>query len=380
MAKRGHRIVLLTPTLGDSESALTPEELAKRIATHAWAKPLVLSCRPVPHRLLGLVRRGRLPRTASKVITLYQMLVHGGVNEDWVKASRYHWEVLASNLHPDVVWATFGHSSNLVLGKRLARFSGCRWVADIKDNLDVFIPRALHPVLRRRLSGCSAVTANATSHAAIAKRFFRSDCSVVYSGVSKELLAAEAEYCEPDIFRVLLVGSVYRSATLEEFLSTLGRWRSSLPPAKAAKVELHYAGADQEQALSCGRAAGVEGILKPHGYLPLDRLAALGKSAALNCYIWADFTYHHKLLELLSLGVPVLAYPGESPEARAIATEVDVELLVPPTPSALVDTVETIYGRWRSGARPRVSPKIALLSWNVQAEKLEMALGRALVN
>jgi hypothetical protein len=39
-----------------------------------------------------------------------------------------------------------------------------------------------------------------------------------------------------------------------------------------------------------------------------------------------------------------------------------------------------IYGRWRSGARPRVSPKIALLSWNAQAEKLEMALGRALVN
>jgi len=377
LARRGHRIVLLTPTLRHDESGRGAGDLSRVIDAHGWQQPLSLAYRPVSRRSLDLLRSGRLPGPASKLVTLYHLLVHGGVHEDWVEASRPSWGAITARLRPDVVWTTFGHTSNLLLGKKLARLAGCKWVADIKDNLDVFVPRAVRPALRRRLSGCAAVTSNAHKHAQVAERFFRRPCVVVESGVSKELLATVAAPSDPDVFGVLLVGSVYRDDTCLEFLTAVGDWWRAQQGPTAPRVELHYAGADEARVLRLATVAGVDRLLKPHGYLPLDRLAAVGKAAAVNCYIWAGFGFHHKLLELLSLGVPVLAYAGESAESKTLAADLDGELHAPTTPGALTEAIGGIYARWRAGDRPSLSPRLGGLSWEAQAEKLEAVLEEA---
>ena len=54
---------------------------------------------------------------------------------------------------------------------------------------------------------------------------------------------------------------------------------------------------------------------------PIEELARRAAQSFANCYLWAPFGFHHKLLELLVAGRPVLAFPGEHAESRELAAQ-----------------------------------------------------------
>lgn len=321
MAQRGHRIVLLTgaPPNG-TELDDHDADLSARLEAHDWSQPMVLPISPLPGRFLQALRAGRVPSLPRRAMTAWQFIVHGGVFPDWTRAANPVASQLATLFSPHLVWATFGNTSNLTLGQTLAREAKCAWVVDAKDNWIAFVPRGLRRLMAFKLRDASGLTSNAEHHLRIARKWFRqSKTEVIYSGVVDAFYAARQEPKKPGLeTKILLVGGTYSKVVLGQFIAAFGQWREGLVDGN--NVRLHYAGSDAERVQTAVDSAGLSDIAVVNRQLPLPDLAIEVRSAAAVCYLWAPFTFHHKLLELLILGVPVISYPGEHPESLRLAS------------------------------------------------------------
>src|SRR5690606_14206852 len=120
-----------------------------------------------------------------------------------------------------------------------------------------------------------------------------------------------------------LTGSTYSAPVLHRYLAALKGWRSSLPPADQARLQFRYAGSDHRRVAVAVAAAGLADISTIESQLPLDVLAQCARQAVATSYLWAPFGFHHKLLELLVAGAPVLAFPGEHGESVQLAEHSD---------------------------------------------------------
>ena len=322
MAQRGHQVVLLTgaPPNGTIVNA-SHGNLALQLDAHDWSKPMVLSVTPLPDRLLRAMRAGLLPALLRKVMTAWQFIVHGGVFPDWTRAAKPIVSQLATMFAPDLVWATFGNTSNLILGQSLAGQAKCPWVMDVKDSWIAFVPRGLRRLMAFRCRDANGLTSNAEYHLQIARKWFRQPrTAVIYSGVVDAFYAARQEPKQTSQeTTILLVGSTYSQVVLAQFVAAFKLWRDGL--ADGSTMRLHYAGSDDERVLAMLQAAGLSDISEVYKQLPLPELARLVRNAAAVCYLWAPFTFHHKLLELLVVGAPVISYPGEHVESLRLASE-----------------------------------------------------------
>lgn len=117
---------------------------------------------------------------------------------------------------------------------------------------------------------------------------------------------------------------------MHRFLEGVRRWLQAMPESNRREVVFGYAGSDSETVKEACRVVGLGSQCRTdiRGYLPLRKLAALCSTSTVNCYLWLPTTFHHKLLELLACGRPVLAFPGEHPEARFLAKTLEGELFV----------------------------------------------------
>jgi hypothetical protein len=186
MARRGHEVILLTgasPTIAASPQRAV--EISKMLAGHDWSKPFVLEVVPSAMWSVDVVRRNAVPAIVRKALTAWSFVVRGGVFADWTRPAYAIAKELTEVFRPDLVWATFGNTSNLALAQRVAQYSKCAWVADIKDSWSAFIPAALRSFMAWRFRNAAGVTANAQHHLQVAARWlhFRRSC-VVYSGVA----------------------------------------------------------------------------------------------------------------------------------------------------------------------------------------------------
>ena len=128
------------------------------------------------------------------------------------------------------------------------------------------------------------------------------------------MIAPASSVADIETFRVVLIGGLYDEEHVRGFLAALGAWLGTLDPADREQVELVYAGASRDLLEAELAARPLHCRTRINGYLPLDDLGQLCRSAALNAYIWSPGTFHHKLLELLACRRPVLCFPGERPE------------------------------------------------------------------
>lgn len=371
----GHEVVLLTMALPDVvETAVT--EIHETIPSKlARAAPLRLELvTPVTFGVLNVIRQNRVPSTLRRAITVWMFLRHGGPFPDWSIAAWPHICRLAVEFQPQLVWATFGNTSNLELARRLADLAECPWVIDVKDNWNAFIPSGLRSLMAHRFQSATAITANSHHHLSQVKDiYFRQPSKVIYSGVSPEFFASR----DSRIHRknqnrnsFVLVGSTYGHTHLKAFLLGLRDWLEAGNHELRSNFEFVYVGSDQarvaqeldEIALPCKILC-----LKQKG---LSELCDLLGTAFATSYLWAEFGFHHKLLELLTIGLPVLAYPGEHDESHKIAASSSTPFYVCTNRTDLHSSLSKCWSERHQGFRKILAEDTAAWRWEDFAVEL----------
>jgi len=376
LTRRGHRVLLLTHPRERSNAVATPAEVERLLMSHDWRTPFHFSSPPIFNWRDAAARSPELPRALRRALIFCNMTLRGGLNDDWVQGARPYWPVIKRAFRPDLVWGIFGDLSSLRAAQLLARHLGVPWAADFKDHFEVFVHPAARRIVASRYADAAGFSSNSRFHASVAARFFHMPHAVIYSGVAPAMIAASSATVDAEVFRIVVVGSLYDGDRLRRFLAALGAWLQTLDPADLDHVELTYAGSDRckiEPQLSAQPLPCRTRLLDQ---LPLDDLGRLCHSAALNAYIWSPRTFHHKLLELLACRRPVVSFPGELEESVELAAEFDGDLRVCGSEAVLQETFSSIWSNWRSGEAARsIAPlNVEGLTWDAMAGKLEAFL------
>lgn len=372
LAKRGHRVVQVCEWREGAEPAPETHQLALLLQAHDWAEPLLLPIRPQSHRLLNRIRSARTPFMLRKGLVLWSYLRSSGMFTDFSSAVTPYLGALAQEFKPQVTWGLFGNTDCWLIAQRLSRMADCPWIADMKDSWEVFMRRPLRKVIARRFKDMAGCTANAEFNARVLEAWFPPKPAVVYSGVASCFHASAPGEQDAGVFRLTLTGSVHDVDGLQRFVGALMEWLRDLARSMdngTTGVEIVYAGADSAKIASALRPVEDLARVQVKGYLPLTELAALCRSATVNAYIWNRQTFHHKLLELLSCGRPVIAFPGETNESRRLAEASGGVLVCPANEDELVHVLRRISDEETVAARPGNGQD--LFSWGAQAERLE---------
>lgn len=366
LARRGHRVVLLSAA-GES----TECERGEHLQAHDWSRPYVLTPEvweqfPADHAGSAALR---------KASTALRLVMSGGHQHRWVAGAVAAMVALRDRFCPEAIWATYGKMEAAIAAKRIARALGKPWVLDLKDSWELFVPGVLRRIMAWRIRGWTAMTANSEFNRELARVWHGADATVVYSGIDAAFFDAPGDP-DPSTFDLVLVGGLYSVGRLEALLAGLGTWVATLPAQEAMRVRLTYLGNDQarfEQATV--PLHGCLAIRNP-GFVPVGEMAALCRNAAMNLYIAFDM-FHHKLLELLASGRPLLAFPLETEESRRLARDVGGDLIEPADAAGVARALDAAYHAWRSGAGLPVRPPSRTYSWQAQTRLLEEVLRRA---
>jgi len=170
-----------------------------------------------------------------------------------------------------------------------------------------------------------------------------------------------------------LTGGLYEERVLEQFLRAVAGWSRIREGCPCWEIELIYAGADG------GRFRRYAGLVNEscrvtvNDYLTLEDFARLCRGASLNAYLGNPRAFHHKLMELLASGRPVLAFPGESDESMKLARDVGGDLVVA---QCIEEIHEALNRVARNGGRRGSSVDLVRrhYSWDAQAVHLERCL------
>lgn len=368
LATLGNRVVLLCA--GDQVQSDRVDVLVRG---HEWQEPLVIALPDASEPDKSSIHLLRKARTAL------DLLRFGGRRLNWLKQATDRITDDISAFRPDIVWCTFGLLESVFAAKRIAVKFGCPWVLDVKDNWELYVPRGLRGLMNWRIKGWSAISANAMLTSAMAAKWQRSSSTVVYSGVDSGFYPThEVLRARSTEFVINLIGSIYLPKRLAEFFDGIRFWLDRVPSEERAKVTIRYIGNDSELVKHTAMQHLPRTNLEVEGYVPIAQMAQLCKSAAINAYIAFSATFHHKLLELLATGRPVVAYPSESKESIDLAASFAGNLIVTESPEALSQVISEIYGRWQTGDSTVSAPSDRAFSWPSQAQLLEHVLLNAI--
>lgn len=367
LATLGHRVVLLTATRGG-----TPKTTL--YAHHDWCTPCVLPCAAA--RLAPVVHAIRLPLLMRRAGTAVNLLCFGGCAHAWGRAAVTTALRVAPQFSPDVVWATFGRLEAVFAAKRIARALRCRWVLDVKDNCELYVPRGLHSAIAARIRGFACISVNAELTREVTGRWLNTDSTVIYSGVDPSFFA-RAPSRSTEYFTINLVGGIYFQDLLIAFLAGVSEWLAGLSVERRARVRIAYLGSQGELVRDTARVHAPGTQLDLPGYVAVGEMAQRCQSAAVNVYLHHPGTFHHKLPELLSCGRPVMAFPTEFAESLRLAAGTPGQLLTPATPAAVARELRRISVPFFTyGVLPEYdSASLAqFFSWATQGSRLEKML------
>jgi glycosyltransferase involved in cell wall biosynthesis len=368
MAALGHKVVLLTA----SQEARDPDRITS-LATHDWANVFILACGPLDR---GRVKHVRSPGLLRKGLTAWRMLRHGGNDWRWSVDAVQVAKQLSEYFAPDVIWSTFGMMEAVIAAKRIAARAHRPWVLDIKDNWELYVPRGLRRLMAWRTRGWVAITANSRFTAEKALIWQRAAARVVYSGVDETFLERRPSLeAEASRFWINVVGGIYFTDQLEALLAGIESWASSLAPEMRSRAAVRYLGGDGKlfDEVATRRLLAIQ--FEVCGYVPLKQMASLCQTAALNSYVAHAGGFHHKLLELLACGRPVLACPAEDEEARDLASKASAELFEAAEPPQIAAVLEKVHQVWlRAPTQLSSAETFHRCSWAQQAKALEQTL------
>jgi glycosyltransferase involved in cell wall biosynthesis len=318
LVRQGHRLVLLTESLHRTDPPPNSETLPAMLAAHDWSTPFQLAVPPRPSPILEALRSGRMPAPLRVAVIAYQYLVRGGMFTDWRDASERYWQPLASGFQPDVVWGVFGNTDAWAIAQGIARQARCPWVRDIKDQWTQFIPASFQKPVAARYADAAATTGLSRANLDDASGAFPGAAIVVYSGVPAAAALSPATLPETP-FRVTLVGTVYDKQGLTSVAEGLRQFIAGLD---RDAVRVSHVGTEVEVVRAAFATAKVP--VEILGQLPFADYWRVIAASHVNVYLrsTAQGWWHHKIVELLAVGRPILCCPGEIDEARTLAASV----------------------------------------------------------
>jgi len=339
------------------------------LATHDWAQPLLLAVPPINRAVNRAIRNLSTPDLIRKFLIATEFLRHNGSFFDWTSATSMYWKAIAEDFRPDVTWGTFGDSDTLHIAREIARRSSAPWGMDIKDAWHSFVPAGLRRLLARRFADADFLTTNSLFTKTDSEQWFSHDAHTIYSGAPAAAFEGEETVAERTI---VMMGSIYSSTAFAEFAQGLANWlrnRTSNEP-----VRFVYAGVSEELVKEYTDLAGLCEV-ETHRHLGLEDLMALCRSAMVNCYIVSRRGFHHKVIELLCCGRPVLSYPGEKDEELELARSVGADFSSCESISDIEAALQRSEDRLEE---PRYTDAgLRTFSWEMQGLVVEDVLTRA---
>lgn len=347
LARLGHRCVLICPPV----EGQTPRHTGP-MGKHDWSKPYVAEVDDP-----AVPEQGRL-RTA------WSLFRDGGRRAGFRGNVIARGREIARDLRPDIGWSTFGTLEGVVALRHLAREIGFPWLFDVKDNADLYIPKAMHRPLAWRLKGFGAVQANSRLHADAADRWLGQSAEVVHSGVDPCFFADQSD---PHDRYVTLVGSLYRRDVVDAFVKAVAAHNSTT----STPLRIVHLGTQGAWIAESGAAHGVE--TEAPGYVLPAEMARICQGAMANGYIFLGRTFHHKLFELLACRRPVIAFGGELAESIAAAADLHAPLYAPVSPEQVATMLAEIDS---PGYAINSALPAQFYTWPQQAAMVDAAMRR----
>jgi hypothetical protein len=354
----GHEVILLTEVL-EGQPSVTPA-----IGSHDFSTPLYLATTPTGHPYISALRKRTLPWGLRQAVVIWHYLKYKGVFTDWRSGTQAILPTIAEQFKPDLVWASFGNTDCWNIAKDLAHLSGCPWIADLKDLWSNFIPRPLQKHLSHHFNDCAAITTFSNFHSKDAEAFFDAVATPIYSGFSKNALMPNSSG-EATKTTISLTGAIYDETALIKLIEGIEIWHTT----KDAELQFVYAGHDMAEVETATAELSKRCKVDIKGYLPLEELREIQRNATANLYIKNDRTFHHKTIEMLSVGRPIICFPGETGEAIEIAHTTGVPLHSCSSPDEIATALEQSLNFTTIDVKK--STGILGLTWQAQAKKLE---------
>jgi len=369
MTNRGHQVILLTETLMRKSSEISPEEVSETILQHNFEQPLYLSIGPKGHPLIQKLRERKLSWGIRQVVIVWYFLRYKGVFSDWSLGCQEYLYPISESFEPDLVWATFLNTDSWNIALNLANISGIPWVADLKDSWGNFIPLIFRSFLARHFNSCIGISAFSEFNLNDAAKWFRNKPrNVIYSGFWERQLNDPTPVSKATI-DICLTGGIYSSDSLRKLILGVKNWIEKLPDDKKNKVRLIYAGNDVEVVRKTSFL--LNGICQVilRRFLPVAELHTIYRDTIANLYVKSDTTFHHKTIEMLSAGRPIVCYPEESIEAIRIAKSTKIDLYSCKSVQEVSEALsECLITKTRN---LRQNEELRNFTWEFQAKKLE---------
>ena len=368
LTKRGHEVILFTENLAGQPTDIFPDQAARAIQDHNFSTPLFLASEPKGYPLIKKLRAQTLPWGLRQAVVVWYYFQHFGVFTDWRTGSQLYITTIAEHFKPDIIWATFGNTDCWNIARDLARAAKCPWIADAKDPWETFIPAIFRNYLANCFSDSAAMTAFSQFHASDVQKYFGKQAAVLYSGFSVAQIAPSSTP-NPDEITVSLTGAIYDEQALRQLIQGIRSWLMELPEEKRTNVCLIYAGQDSDEV-----ATATADLLKIcridiKRFIPFEELRQIHRHAIANIYIKCNRTFHHKTIEMLSAGRPLICYPQETEEAIEIARSTSVPLLSCDSPEQIPEALDQSLNIGQIDVEE--DGGLRELTWESQASKLE---------
>ena len=339
---------------------------AEDIGRHDWEIPFVLPCTD------GAEASSKGMRMFGKFATVARMFLQGGRQSSWIRHAVLAAGCLNAVFKSDVVWCTFGKMEAVFAARRVAALTGCPWILDIKDNWELYVPRGLRRIMVWRTSGWAVVTTNAEFTGHMARKWQRATPTVIYSGVEDVFYERAVSGSSRANFRINLIGSLYHRNLLRMFLKALREWTNEIGKTTSATIELCYMGTDNAM-LDEELEYYPPGIsVRRLGYVSIGEMAVNCRNGSINVYIAHSGTFHHKLLELLACGRPLLAIPQEDDESRNLVRQSGGQLIEAADLIAIKTAMVRVYRNCMNKAVGAAPDRRYV--WRKQAQQLETVL------
>jgi hypothetical protein len=373
LAKKGHQIILLTATENIEDKVKSPEQVEEELSKHDWSHFYHLACPSVKIGSLDALRKGKLPSLIRQVVVAWHYLINDGVFCDWTKGSRPYWPAIIRTFKPTVTLGTFGNTDSLSTAQGIAKSGVIPWAIDMKDSWDKFIPSVLRSIMARRFKDAKALTTNSVFLEKKVNTWFPQNPTVIYSGISTSTMN-QVETKNDNKFRIALIGSIYNQSNLRKFIEGLFRWLEHLNPIERDEVVFTYAGAEiktiQEATLKLGNKCKLELF----SYLDLKDYYQLCSNSSINCFLWADSTFHHKIVEFIYFRKPIIVFPKLEGEEKFLASKTKTKLFQCTNKDELKNCIQEIWLDRNKSKKDSDQNQLNEFTWDSQSIRLETIL------
>ncbi|MDR2322316.1 MAG: glycosyltransferase [Microbacterium sp.] len=248
------------------------------------------------------------------------------------------WAFRALRSHPrraqeyDVVVASGGPLSAILLGERLARRAGATFVVDFRDPV---ASNPMNPRGRLRTSIDTLLERRAVRHADVActvgpslasqlSEFHSRPIDVVMNGYDEETTLSPAPDTDATVLRIVYAGRIYPNNTEYRAVFLAARAINSAP--SGFRVELHYFGRSSADFRDMAESCGADTYVVDHGEVSHDTsIAEQSRADLLLLLLWNDpravGVLGGKLFEYIGARRPILMLGYQKGDAAAIVRE-----------------------------------------------------------